>query len=69
MFGIIYLIVPSRVYLTPKVMLLAKYFIYYMTIRVKAIYGLLKNISEDGSECSSLRTRVSNNVINSISAV
>ena len=50
MLGIIYLFVAYHIYLTRKVMLLAKYFIYYKATGVKLLYGLLMNIPEDESE-------------------
>ena len=46
MFGIIYVIVPRHINLTRKVMVIAKYFIYYMATVVKLLHGLLINFSE-----------------------
>ena len=50
MLGTIYVNGPKHIYLTRKVILLAKYFIYYMATGVKLLFGSLMNISEDESE-------------------
>ena len=50
MFGFIYVIFPQLIYLTRKVMLLAKFFIHYMATGVRLLYELVINISEDESE-------------------
>ena len=45
---IIYVIVPQLLYLTRKLMLLASYFVYYMSTWVKLFYGLLMSFQRMG---------------------